>query len=110
MLNRSAIVVRPRPPFVAWLNGVENDPVDEESLRDHTVYLIPEFDSQSAYERTLNEVWQLIFENELEAWYTDENLWPQNRTLSLFEAWFSVEVHEVVEDLCGFPLEDDDLM
>lgn len=109
MLNRSAIVVRPKPPFVAWLNGVENDPVDEASLKDRTVYLIPDFDFQSGYERIFNEVWPLIFERELEAWYTDETLWPQQRTLALFNEWFSVEVHEIIEDLCDSPLVDDEL-
>jgi hypothetical protein len=47
---------------------VENDPVDEKSLRDRTVYLIPEFDSERGCRRILNEVWPLIFESELEAW------------------------------------------
>ena len=71
---------------------MENAPVDEKSLRDRTVYLIPEFDSERGCRRILNEVW------------------PQNRTQALFEAWSNVEVHEIVEDLCGFPLEEDKLM
>jgi len=108
MLNRAALIVRPQAPFLAWIKGVENDgPVPP--LTGATVYLIPEVEDDAGLEELLSEIWPEIFERELEGWYTDETLWPRQRTYALFKQWCAVEVHSVIEDLCGYPLEDDEL-
>ena len=40
-----------------------------------------------------------IFEWELLSWYTDESVWPEKITPSVFRKWFDVEIHEMVIDL-----------
>lgn len=51
---------------------------------------------------------QDLFEAELEGWYTDPTLWPQDRTFRLFQTWFDVECHSVVVDMVGGDIYDDE--
>lgn len=51
---------------------------------------------------------EVLLESELEGWYTDEALWPKNRTLELFNKWVHVEYHTVVIDVVDAPLLDDE--
>jgi hypothetical protein len=76
---------------------------------EQTVYLVPEFESEAEQRQVLQEVFAEVFERELYGWHTDERAWPKKRTLSLFRQWFSIEMHSVVEDLCAYPIEDDEL-
>ena len=108
MLNRAALIVRPKEPFIQWALSIDNDGIGPEADDEQTVYLIPQFDDQRGFERILKKIWPEIFECELEDWYTDETLWPPNRTYAMFKKWFRVEYHTVIEDLCGLPLEVDE--
>jgi hypothetical protein len=106
-INRSAVVLRPRLPFVNWINST--DPKEqrftfEEVADDNAVYLITEGTDSADPDEILRDAWSDIFEQELEGWYTDEALWPPNRSYRLFLEWFEVEVHTVVFDLSEEPL------
>jgi hypothetical protein len=57
---------------------------------------------------TLERVHSAIFENELYGWHTEEAAWPQGRDFAMFKAWFSIELHSVVEDLCDYEVVDED--
>jgi hypothetical protein len=48
-----------------------------------------------------------LFEAELEGWYTDPTLWPQDLTLQLFREWFDVECHSVLIDTVGGRIYDE---
>ena len=79
------------------------DPNDEQ-----TVYLIPSYgDEEEAWE-ILERAHPAIFENELYGWHTDEAAWPEGRDLAKFKAWFVIELHSVVEDLCDYEIVDED--
>ena len=111
MLNRTAIIVRYREPFVRWIN--EADPVPGGShitteQDEQTVYLIHEIENRSELDEWLALNYDALFEAELDAWYTDEALWPKNRTLELFHEWVDVEYHTMVVDLVEEPLVDDE--
>ena len=41
----------------------------------------------------------VLFEIELEGWYTDESKWPQNRTVEMLRDWFNIEYHSVATDV-----------
>ena len=108
MLNRGALIVRPKQPYLDWAaslddSGVVPDPEDEQ-----TVYLIPEFDDDDEASEILEDIYAEVFERELHGWHTDEAAWPQNRTFAMFKEWFDVELHSVVEDLCAYETEDDE--
>jgi hypothetical protein len=113
MLNRTAIIVRYREPFVRWIN--EADPIPDSSdiaveQDEQTVYLIHEIEDRSELEEWLAANYEALFETELYGWYTDEALWPKNRTLELFHEWVHVEYHSMVVDVVEGPLVDDEEM
>jgi hypothetical protein len=67
---------------------------------------VPEFDSPDDERAVIAWCWDVVFEQELFYWNTDENLWPQNRTQDMFIEWFDIEFHSLVIDLVDdLPLE-----
>ena len=70
--------------------------------------MIPNFETDDDAWEILEDLWDRIFEAELWDWHTDMSRWPQNRTFEMFEEWFHVEFHSVVEDLCDDEIIVDD--
>lgn len=106
-INRFAVVLMPRQPFVEWINrtGPDDKPLTlEEITDDNAVYLITESTDSDDPDVILRDAWPGIFEHELESWYTDEAQWPRDRSYQLFREWFEVEVHTVVRDTSEEPL------
>jgi len=99
MLNRGALIVRPRQPYLDWANELDDSGVLPDSQGEQTVYLIPSFESDEEAERILRRLYAEVFERELYGWHTDERAWPQKRTFAMFKKWFTIELHSVVEDL-----------
>ena len=112
MINRSAVILKYKQPFVKWLNEAapsEEDPsiTLSEANDDRTVYLVTEEDGENLDEWVaLN--YQALFESELEDWFQDESLWPPKRTKKLFREWFEVACHSVIFDTVGTPIVDDE--
>ena len=112
MINRAAIILKYKEPFVKWLNAVdphEEDPglTIEEANDDCTVYLINEKDSENL-DRWIALNYRTLFESELEDWYTDVSLWPGKLTKKLFHEWFEVTCHTAIYDTVGTPIVEDD--
>lgn len=112
MLNRAAITLKYKEPFVRWIN--EADPYVEDAgitmenaNEDRNVYLISDEDGEN-FEKWISANYKTLFENELEDWYADESLWPKKRDKKAFNRWFSVECHTVILDTVGGLLEDDE--
>ncbi len=115
MINRAAIILKYKLPAVQWINEADpyhDDPgITLESVNsDRTVYLIMDRDADTpeAVEEWIKLNYELLFENELEGWYTDETLWPEKRDLKLFHQWFEIECHTLIQDTVGLPIEDDE--
>ena len=82
-LNRSAIVVKPKQPFLNWLHAA--DPASSELslpdlVREPTIYLVPECDTDDEVVDVLRELCHEIFEEQLAGWYTDTATWPRDRS------------------------------
>lgn len=116
MLNRAAVILRYKEPAVRWIN--EADPAEsapgidlESANQERTVYLISDKDgeAQIVSGRWIRRNWAVVFEQELEGWYTEPSLWPQKRTLKLFKEWFDVECHTCLIDTVGIGFHDDGL-
>jgi len=116
-INRSAITMKPRRPFLEWARRDDPEGLDRAILRtmceEPTVYLLPEYDDEIDRETLLAESWPVLFEVMLSAWSDDDTTWPQGRSLAMFREWFDIRLSAVVEDLCpDEPLEyyasDDD--
>lgn len=110
MLNRSAIIVRPKKPFLDWVRAVDYDDAPEVTIDDFTatLYLVPDYEDPADAEKTLRKVCEEIFCRELEGWFTDRDLWPRDRSLKVFKQWFEVQHHEIVEDVGRGPIENDE--
>jgi hypothetical protein len=109
MLNRAALIVRPKQPFLDWAAGLDDSGLVPDVDGEKTVYLIPEFESDEEGLRVLKRVYAEIFERELDGWHTDPSAWPQKRDFKTFQQWFSIELHSVVGDVVDDALIDDEL-
>jgi len=113
VLNRSALICRYRQPFVDWINAVDPSPGSptltlEEVNAEHTVYLV-EIEDETDLSGWLALNHRVLFENELEGWYTDPELWPRDRSLRVLKRWCSFELHTVIVDTGSSPLQEDEL-
>ncbi|MGE3164004.1 MAG: hypothetical protein AB7O52_03805 [Planctomycetota bacterium] len=106
VVNRNAVVVMPRQPFVDWIRRVS--PVAtvtlDEIRDDYSCYLIPELLSRREQKEYLEQNFTAIFRQELTAWSADSASWPKSMTFRLFLEFFEVNFHSVVQDLVDDPL------
>ena len=111
MLNRCTVIVEAKQPFLDWLKSLPDPP--EVSLdqvnSDQTAYLLPEYAFDNEQGSLLKQFYDLIFEEELLAWWNDEKDWPETRDLATFKKWFDVEFHSMILDLVEHPLLDKDV-
>jgi len=113
MINRAAVILKYKAPFIQWVNDADpykdNPGITLESEnKDCTVYLILEDDAENL-EEWISLNFKQLFESEIEDWYTDESLWPKNRTRKLFDEWFDVECHSVLIDTVDGKIIDDEI-
>jgi hypothetical protein len=109
MINRCAVTIKAKEPFVKWLNSlpdaldikIDIDRVNQET----SVYLLQEYDYDDERESLLEHFYDLIFDEQLSSWWEAEEDWPARRTLSMFKQWFDVEFHSMVIDCVDAPLE-----
>ena len=107
--NRSAILVTCAEPFLDWVNSFGDATVSMKELNNEpSFYLLPQWEWEDEFGSLLRQHYTDIFEQELYGWYTDESLWPRDRSVAMFERWFHVKRSSVVVDLSGAPyvLED----
>jgi len=107
LLNRSALVVKPKEPFLDWLHKA--DPTShelalEDLVLEPTAYLIPECGTREEVTEVLRERCEEIFVDQLDGWYRDQATWPRNRSFAVFSRWFDLEHHSMLMDLCHEPL------
>ena len=108
MLNCSAAIVRPKKPFIDWASNLDDSNLTPSSEDEKTVYLLPEYYDDLEAQEMLSKSYDIIFEAELEGWCVLEDTWPKNRSFKKFREWFEVELHSLVDDLCGYAIEDDE--
>ncbi|WP_035383890.1 hypothetical protein [Ferriphaselus sp. R-1] len=114
-LNRAAVVIRYKQPYVDWARVAGPEPATDYSLEqandDGEMFLIPSYDSPvDAVDGTGDAIkwvekrWKMLFEYFLGEWILDESAWPQKRTLKMFREWFEVEYRSIVWDMGHEPL------
>ena len=107
-LNRSAIIVTPKQPFLEWLHSIDASSRDLEmaDLRsDPSVYLFPECTNDNELTQHLKRACEEIFEQELESWDRLEEAWPKDRSFEAFQRWFDFSIHWMIFDFADQPLE-----
>jgi RES domain-containing protein len=110
-VNRAAIVVRPRKPYLDWASSTDEDAGEQAEMLEHncTVYLVPEVAMLDELDRWLRKNCRRIFERELWVWSRDADTWPKDRSHKAFRAWFSVDAGEVVIDFGREPIKTEAL-
>ena len=80
VINRCVVIVKVKEPFLGWLQSLP-DPTDitiDEINADNSVYLLPEYEDDTNIFAILEHFYDLIFEEQLNNWWTDESCWPSN--------------------------------
>jgi len=49
-----------------------------------------------------------MFEEELNSWHTDLDMWPKDRSFEIFKSFFTIRVTTMVYDLGKKPIEKDE--
>ena len=112
VLNRAALILRYKQPFVDWINAADPSPASHpvtlaEVNLERTVYLI-EVEGEDELASWLRRHHLEIFEEELSGWYTDPKLWPPDRSLRVLKEWCAFELHTVVLDFGDSPIESEE--
>jgi hypothetical protein len=110
MLNRSAVVVKPKQPFLDWLHTA--DPTSHrltlgDLSREPTIYLLPECNTEADVQELLSERCKEIFVEQLAGWFRDEETWRRDRSFDVFCRWFEFRHHSMLVDLSDEPLIDE---
>jgi hypothetical protein len=109
-LNRNAVVVVPKVAFLNWLRRIDPDAgmlTLADLTKDPAIYLLRECEDEKQFLACLGEVSSRIFEEELDAWWTEESDWPTNRTFSEFCRWFDYQYCSELIDLSAEALLED---
>lgn len=101
MINRSAFVIGHEPAFVGWLKGTGlADEVirKRQEVAEKTVYLVPACLYPEELDEVVEDFYEEIFRQELQAWQPDEEYWPDTAHFALFNRWFRLEAVSEVRD------------
>jgi hypothetical protein len=98
-VERTAIVIKPKQPFWDWL--ISHDPDQDLPhfiIIDPEIYLLPDFEEIDEMKKWLKKHFDTIFCDQMNHWYTDTNLWVNNRTHKMFLEWFDISFHTMLWD------------
>ena len=104
-VNRQAAVVFLQQPFVDWLNSIEERSGETtrftiaEANDEPHIYLLEHHDDWDANLAYVDQFKPEIFESELNAWYADPDLWPEDRSIGVINKWLRIELSSMVIDL-----------
>ena len=102
-VERSVAVIKPKQPFLEWINASFTDLPQEltlDSIRiDCNSYLIPEIEEIEDGINYVDEKFADLFALELASWTEDESTWPSDLSLKMFWEWFDVEIHPTTIDI-----------
>ncbi|WP_233130151.1 hypothetical protein [Synechococcus sp. 1G10] len=94
--------IYPAQQLLEWARQLDLDlDVDAADAREPCLYLIPDYDTVEEAEEILEEVYEAIFEAELDVWHRDTGTWPAERTYAVFRKWFEVRFYRLIQDLVG---------
>ena len=111
-INRAAVVIKPKQPFVDWINSMPDDSSDytlERINKDNLTFLIPQYDDPDNAKKYIKKNYKMIFDFELWGWITGEEFWPKKRNWQMFNKWFDIEINSGLFDLVNREIEKEDL-
>ncbi len=101
VVNRCAIGVAAKPPLLAWARQVCGEATMEMVADEHSLYLLPAYESEEEGMELLEQGYEAIFTTELDLWCREEALWPAPRSFAMFREWFEIRFYPLILDLCA---------
>ena len=101
-INRAALIVRPKQPYVDWANSVDDDgprAILQELRTDPSLYLVETIALLEAVDLLIDDTWEWIFREQLNGWMRDPDLWPDRLTREMFLEWFDCELSTMIWDM-----------
>ena len=98
VVNRCAVGIYPSEKLLDWARQLDID-VDVAGIREPCLYLIPDYDTDAEAGELLEEIYEAIFEAELDYWHRDTGTWPAERTYPVFRNWFDIRFYPMIQDL-----------
>ncbi len=95
-INRSAIILKPRQPFIDWCSNLYPEDIEDE-IKEIKTYLISE--DIDDIDQWLAKKFDKLFTLELDSWHTNKKEWPQKRNYKMFKEWFQIDVSKMIYDL-----------
>ncbi len=113
-INRSIAIIEPKQPILDWVESLpepNNTPLSEDEQENECLcLLIPEFDFISESQEYIEKLSRFIFDETLEFWCSEKDLWPKDRSPKAFEEWFKVEIHSHIVDLDEEDIEKEEIL
>lgn len=94
-VNRNAVILKIKEPFINWISKIAPE-VEEDEIRTPDIFLINE--TIEDIEPWVRKKFEKFFSHQLEIWTSDKRQWPSKRTYKMFKEWFNFEVSEMVYD------------
>jgi len=101
IINRSAVILKYRQPFIDWLKSVKAR-YDDEDINSPNIYLIEE--DHDVSEDWLKDNFDMYFQMELATWTSTNKKWPNKRSLEMFKEWFEIDYSYFVFDMENEPV------
>lgn len=100
VVNRCAVVILPRPEFLAWAKaqGGAVEPPTASMTRGSTIILVNALPYPRNIFASLEEFKVQLLEQELAQWDLKPEAWQGLLSAEQFDAWFTLEFHNIVVD------------
>lgn len=101
-INRAALIVRPKQPYVDWADSMADGGPKAALLQlreDPSIYLVEEIDSLEDLALLIDGHWEWIFHEQLTGWMRDPKSWPPELTRQMFLEWFDCELSTMIWDI-----------
>ena len=105
-INRTAITIFPKQPYIDWANNFNDVTVYYKEAV--TTILIPDEYDEFNCEKFIKKTYKQIFEEQLESWITDPDVWPKKRDYKTFKKWFDVLCSDMTWDYGDGDIEHDE--
>jgi len=102
VINRAAILVRPKESFARWASHVcqnAHEVTVEELRKEATVFMVEAVESEDDVERVMRRYSEEIFEFLLWECCSEKDLWPPRRDWETFREWVDADYYRLVLDL-----------
>jgi hypothetical protein len=106
----SALILRPKQPFLDWVRALEPDAAADNAplgAADPAVVLTPELPRAEHREMWLGQHHEIVFAQQLAPWTEDESLWPADRSLEALGRWWDLSWVPMVDDLRDLEIKPD---